>query len=619
MTCVTCRACWTRPGARRRKRDRWPWVWPGSAYLLYGSGDVDAVCGRLCGAIALRPEPYDPADATLSEALQALHTLLLACFFGGGPVLWSRFDAAVARYPAVPVLLATARSTFADPAHASPSDLPELDAAITGLADESDPLRIVRVALAGIYVDRLGGCAEGLRRVAAGGRRGENITPAICALFLLGIEAWQAGQWPELRQLAREGLDLCDEYRYPALAWLGKFLLACAAAACGDDAEALSLAGQMDQWAEPRRAYTVRAWAARAKALSALGRGDFDEAYQQAVLVAPTGTLPEFASHAVWMVLDLAEAAVRTGRCQQARDHVAAASGAGLGALSPRLRMLLHAASALAAGDDRHPGFRDALAVEGAGRWPFDLARIQLYYGEQLRRGGGRARAHRAGLELRACGGPPRAACGPVAGVTSRAALGDAMKQLDPRLGTVGPNHAVGSADRDRDSGAAGFDRAGGADRGGHPAEVELERDRAAGRGRRAGRGDGPGLNPVEHWAAGELSGFLRNLPGHGGGESGAGVTGVAEDGSGAGGIAVRVAAVALTASVGHRCGSAAGRNSIYGPWVWLFLMEAGSAAGGRPSDGTTRRFRAGRQAQRCPSAGVTAPAEGQRWACPAA
>ncbi len=319
----------------------------GSAYLLYGSGDVDAVCGRLCGAIALRPEPYDPADATLSEALQALHTLLLACFFGGGPVLWSRFDAAVARYPAVPVLLATARSTFADPAHASPSDLPELDAAITGLADESDPLRIVRVALAGIYVDRLGGCAEGLRRVAAGGRRGENITPAICALFLLGIEAWQAGQWPELRQLAREGLDLCDEYRYPALAWLGKFLLACAAAACGDDAEALSLAGQMDQWAEPRRAYTVRAWAARAKALSALGRGDFDEAYQQAVLVAPTGTLPEFASHAVWMVLDLAEAAVRTGRCQQARDHVAAASGAGLGALSPRLRMLLHAASAL--------------------------------------------------------------------------------------------------------------------------------------------------------------------------------------------------------------------------------------------------------------------------------
>ena len=59
------------------------------------------------------------------------------------------------------------------------------------------------------------------------------------------------------------------------------------------------------------------------------------------------------------------DAAVRTGRRQQARDHVAAARNAGLDALSPRLRMLLHAACALAAGDDRHPGFGDAPAACG--------------------------------------------------------------------------------------------------------------------------------------------------------------------------------------------------------------------------------------------------------------
>ncbi len=313
-------------------------------------------------------------------------------------------------------------------------------------------------------MDRLGGCAEGLHRVAAAGRRGENITPAICALFLLGIDAWHTAQWPELRQLAREGLDLCDQHHYPALACLGKFLLACAAAASGDDTTTHRLTGQMDQWAGSRRAGAVHFYAAHAKALSALGRGDFEEAYQQATLIAPAGTLPAFAPHAAWMVLDLTDAAVRTGRHQQARDHVAAARRAGLDAISPRQRMLLHAASALAAGDDRHPGFRDALAVEGAERWPFDLARIHLYYGEQLRRGQGRARARhhlaaaadtfqrlgatpwtrRASQELRACGSvsPAPAACGPAAGaltpqqreIALLAAAGLSNKQIAERL-----------------------------------------------------------------------------------------------------------------------------------------------------------------------------------------
>ena len=124
--------------------------------------------------------------------------------------------------------------------------------------------------------------------------------------------------------------------------------------------------------------------------------------------------------------------------------------------------MLLHAAAALAADDDRHPGFSGALAVEGTGRWPFDLARIQLYYGEQLRRGKERARArhhlalaaetflrlgaapwaHRASQELRACGTPGRAARKPQAAMLTPqqreiallAAAGLSNKQIGERL-----------------------------------------------------------------------------------------------------------------------------------------------------------------------------------------
>ncbi|MFD8981862.1 AAA family ATPase [Streptomyces sp. NPDC059564] len=465
----------------------------GAAYLLNGSGDIDTAHRLLRGALTMRPEPYDPGDATLTEAL---HTLLLVCFFGGRPELWSPFDAALAKYPVAPSVLATARSTFADPARTAPSDLAVLDAAIAELAYESDPLRIVRVAIAGAYVDRLDGCVEGLHRVVAGSRRGEHVTPAIDALFLLGNHAWLTGQWAELRHVAREGLDLCDQYHYPMQAWVGKYLLACAAAACGDHPQTMGLTDQMDQWARPRRADAVRAYAAHARTLSALGRGDFEEAYRQATLITPPGSLPEFAPHALWTVVDLVDAAVRTGRRGQARDHAAAARSAGLDAVSPRLRMLVHAAGALAGDDDQHAGFEAALAVEGAERWPFDLARIRLSYGERLRRGRSRARARhhlaaaaetfrqlgatpwadRADQELRACGTPPRtahrsgtaaltpqqreiahlAAAGltnkriaeqlslsprtvsthlyqlfPKLGVTSRAALRDALKQLN--------------------------------------------------------------------------------------------------------------------------------------------------------------------------------------------
>jgi DNA-binding CsgD family transcriptional regulator len=169
----------------------------------------------------------------------------------------------------------------------------------------------------------------------------------------------------------------------------------------------------------------VHAYAAHARALAALAQGDFEAAYRQASLVAPAGALPRFNPHALWLVMDLVDTAVRTGRRAQAQAHVAAARDAGLQRLSPRLRMLLSAATALASDDEQHPGLGDALAVQGAERWPFDLARIRLHHGERLRRAkaGGQAREHltaaahlftrlgavpwaeRAEQELRACGG----------------------------------------------------------------------------------------------------------------------------------------------------------------------------------------------------------------------
>ena len=394
----------------------------GSAYLLNGSGDLDTAHRLLSGAVALAPEPYEPHNSTLTEAM---HTLLMVCFFSGRAELWSTFDEALAKYTEPPCLLTLLRRTLADPARTTAADLAELDSAVASLAAEDDPMRITRLATATVYLDRLGGCVQPLERVAHGARTGANVLPAINALFLLGIHALHTGQWELLRRVAGEGLDLCEEYQCPMLAWPGKFLLAYAAAFRGDFATARMLADQMDQWAGPRRVAGVRAYGAHVRAVVSLTEGDFEAAYRHASLVAPAGMLPRFAPHALWVMLDLVDAAVRTGRREQARAHATAVREAGVGLLSPRLRMLDSAVAGLASDDLEHPGLVDALAVAEAERWPFAMARIRLYHGERLRRAKSAAKAReqlsiaerlfsglgaepwaeRARQELRACGG----------------------------------------------------------------------------------------------------------------------------------------------------------------------------------------------------------------------
>ncbi|MFI6579665.1 AAA family ATPase [Embleya sp. NPDC050493] len=356
-------------------------------YLLNSHGDVDTAHRLLSGAIALQPEPYDLSDPTL---LEALSTLLIVCVYGARAGLWADYDAALAKCTSVPDTLRLLRATFADPAHARPSDWDRLDAAVAALADTSDPVRIVRIGTAGAYVDRLGAMAEPLLRTARGGSGGENHFPAIQASFLWGSHAWFTGRWAELRDVVGNGLALCEEFHYPLRSWTGKFVLACVSAACGDFATARSLAEGMDQWGGSRRARAVSCYAAHVKTLLALSRGDFESAYHHACRISPAGTLAPFVGHALWAILDTVEAAARTGRHDKARDHVAAAREAGLDTVSPRLRFVLGACGAMAARNDAEAlrRFGEALADEDTQRWPFDHARIRLYYGERLRAGG---------------------------------------------------------------------------------------------------------------------------------------------------------------------------------------------------------------------------------------
>jgi hypothetical protein len=90
------------------------------------------------------------------------------------------------------------------------------------------------------------------------------------------------------------------------------------AAGRGDHDRARQQADALIRWGTPRPADLPRIWAARISAFDARGRGDFEDAYQNAAIASPPGTFPPYTATAVWVCLELVEAAMRTGRKEEA-------------------------------------------------------------------------------------------------------------------------------------------------------------------------------------------------------------------------------------------------------------------------------------------------------------
>jgi DNA-binding CsgD family transcriptional regulator len=149
----------------------------------------------------------------------------------------------------------------------------------------------------------------------------------------------------------------------------------------------------MTEWAAPRGARRVIHYALHARALSALGREAFDDAYRDASSITPPGDLGSHEPQALWAAMDLIEAAMHTDRQVQAAAHAAALRHADIARISPRFALVAAGSTAIAAPDDAVDLFERALAVSGGERWPFERARIQLAFGERLRRTGQTRRA----------------------------------------------------------------------------------------------------------------------------------------------------------------------------------------------------------------------------------
>ncbi len=353
-------------------------------HLLNGEGDVDTAHLLLVRGIEDALEQGHAGGAVE----EALHTLMLVCHFSGREEPWQPFEAALARLGSgVPPLLSVSGRVYGDPAGTSSAELDRLEALIATVDEEVDPVRIVRVAIAAFYVDRLAACRRSLWRVVRDGRDGGAAASAVNALMMLCHDAYREGRWDEAARMAEEGTAWSERLGYRLIALPGVYCLALLAAGRGDDEATRSLTEEMVAWAAPRGVTMLQHFASRARTLAALGRGDYEEAFRLTTSISPAGRLTPHVPVAMWIARDLVEAAVRTGRSEEAAAHVAAIQRAEVFRRSPRLALIAAGSAALAASaEDAGALYQEALAVRGAERFPFERARVQLAYGEHLRR-----------------------------------------------------------------------------------------------------------------------------------------------------------------------------------------------------------------------------------------
>lgn len=389
--------------------------------MLHRDGDVESA-HRLLVAAMQAENSRRAAAPTIQDGWRALVSV---CHHAGRADLWEPVRGLLATRESPQRPLAANASLIADPAGASAAALERLADDIESLSEVNDSAEIVEIAAAAACVNRLHGCRATLRRVVDGEQSGAAIGHAIDAQNLLALDGLLAGNWDEADRRASAAAELAGTHGHRLAGASARIVSGLVAAARGQTAAARQVADEIIQWAAPRGVRKLQVAATYVHVLAALGQSDFEAAYRQAARISPAGRVGRGEPLAPWMMLDLVEAALHTERAAEAVMHVDAIHAAGVADVAPRWALLSGAAAALVATDADAIGlFERALALDGVDRWPFDVARVHLLYGECLRRArgltasrvhlsaaletfqrlGAQTWAHRAAQELRATG-----------------------------------------------------------------------------------------------------------------------------------------------------------------------------------------------------------------------
>jgi DNA-binding CsgD family transcriptional regulator len=297
---------------------------------------------------------------------------------------------------------------YADPVGHAPAVLARLQAAAAHRARDTEAARHLGPAALVVGAFDLGStfldtAVDGLRAEARLGHLPRMLT-------LLGIVAARLADWDVAIPAAEESRRLATELGEPLWEAGADTVAATIAGMRGDAEIAERASARAEAIGLPIGANFIVAMAQFGRVAAALGASRYADAYESAQRLFDPADPAHHPVMACWGIADLAEAAVRIDRADEARARVAQVEAAA--GDNPAIWIALglrHARALLARGEQEAAArYEEGLAAD-LGRWPFQRARILLAHGQWLRRHGRIAesrtplRAARDGFDALGC------------------------------------------------------------------------------------------------------------------------------------------------------------------------------------------------------------------------
>lgn len=369
---------------------------PARLRVQYLRGFIELRAGVPADALAtLLPVIREAAEADPDRAVRALLAAREAAFLAVDPAALAEIAETIPRlrppdpeHALIVHVLQSYASAAPGPSAAAPPDLDRLE--------EIEDLTLLLAAGGmawGLGAHRL---SRRLRNRAVTRARGRGAAAIVAwALEPLVAEEVFGGRYAEAEAYASEGRDLARETAQPNVACLHVAHLAVVAGLRGREDEARRLAAEALAEATTRGLGRAAATAHHALGTLALAAGDAEEALGSFEAIWGSGPSPGSRWLAVPYLPDQLEAAVRTGRGEEAWVTEFGRWADSIG--SPEMRALAARCRALVAdGDAAVHEYEAALRLHAEAERPLDHARTELLLGELLRRERRRvdARAH---------------------------------------------------------------------------------------------------------------------------------------------------------------------------------------------------------------------------------
>jgi DNA-binding CsgD family transcriptional regulator len=258
------------------------------------------------------------------------------------------------------------------------------EAADAGVADAESAGYLASTGIVvGAYYDSLRFCAVAIESARAEGRLG--FLPRLLARQ--AIMAARLPDWDVAIPAAEEARRLAIELDQPIWLATAETAVAMIAAVRGDAAETQRATARAEQIALPLGAAHIVALAQSGPILSALAGDRHEEALRLAERLFDPRDPAHHVHFACMAIGDLADAAARVGRSQDARERLAEVEALVGDAPAEWIAINIRHARAVLAGDEPEAAdrFEEALAAD-LDHWPFWRGRLLLAHGRWLRR-----------------------------------------------------------------------------------------------------------------------------------------------------------------------------------------------------------------------------------------